>query len=72
MNAICPGIVPTKFAFSLVSSEEAVEYNKSRTLLGRLGTPEDIAGACAFLVSNDAAYVTAEVLVVAGGMQSRL
>jgi dehydrogenase/reductase SDR family member 4 len=72
VNAICPGIIPTKFAASLVSSEEAVEYNESRTLLGRLGTPEDIAGACAFLVSDDAAYVTAEVLVVAGGMQSRL
>ena len=42
------------------------------TALGRLGTPQDIAAAAAFLVSEDAAYVTGETLVVAGGMQSRL
>lgn len=45
---------------------------EAQTALGRLGTPEDIAGAAAFLVSCDAAYVTGETLVVAGGMQSRL
>jgi len=42
------------------------------TNLKRLGTPQDIAGAVAFLSSPDAAYVTGETLVVAGGMQSRL
>lgn len=42
------------------------------TDLKRLGTPQDIAGAVAFLSSPDAAYVTGETLVVAGGMQSRL
>lgn len=42
------------------------------TQLKRLGTPQDIAGAVAFLSSSDAAYVTGETLVVAGGMQSRL
>ena len=43
-----------------------------RTALGRLGTPEDMAAACAFLASEDAAYVTGETLVVAGGTRSRL
>jgi dehydrogenase/reductase SDR family protein 4 len=42
------------------------------TDLKRLGTPQDIAGAVAFLSSPDASYVTGETLVVAGGMQSRL
>lgn len=42
------------------------------TNLKRLGTPQDIAGAVAFLSSEDAAYMTGETLVVAGGMQSRL
>ena len=37
-----------------------------------LGTPEEIAGAGAFLSSRDAAYVTGETLVVSGGMQSKL
>lgn len=42
------------------------------TMLKRLGTPQDIAGAVAFLSSEDAGYMTGETLVVAGGMQSRL
>ncbi len=45
---------------------------KDATFLGRLGKPEDIAAAAAFLVSDDAAYITAETLLVTGGMQSRL
>ncbi len=42
------------------------------TYLKRLGTPEDMASAVAYLVSPDAAYVTGETLVVAGGMPSKL
>ncbi|KAL4458338.1 hypothetical protein ABPG75_013203 [Micractinium tetrahymenae] len=72
VNCIAPGIVPTKFASALVASPELEELNKSRTLLGRLGTPGDMAAAAAFLVSDDASYVTGETIVVAGGMQSRL
>lgn len=53
-------------------AEEVEAVQEAQTALGRLGTPEDIAGAAAFLVSSDAAYVTGETLVVAGGMQSRL
>lgn len=61
-----------QFASALVASPKLEELNKSRTLLGRLGTPGDMAAAAAFLVSDDASYVTGETLVVAGGMQSRL
>jgi dehydrogenase/reductase SDR family protein 4 len=68
----CPaGIVPTKFASALVATPE-LEDIKQRTFLGRLGTAEDMAAAVAFLVSDDASYITGETLVVAGGMQSRL
>lgn len=45
---------------------------EAATLLGRLGAPAEIAAAAAFLLSDDASYVTAETLVAAGGMQSRL
>jgi dehydrogenase/reductase SDR family member 4 len=45
---------------------------ENQTALKRLGTASEIAAAAAFLVSEDAAYVTGENLVVAGGMQSRL
>jgi dehydrogenase/reductase SDR family protein 4 len=61
-----------QFASALVASPELEELNRQRTLLGRLGAPQDMAAAVAFLVSDDAAYVTGETLVVAGGMQSRL
>lgn len=45
---------------------------EKKTLLDRLGTPEDMAAAAAFLASDDASYITGETLVVAGGMPSRL
>ncbi len=42
------------------------------TALKRLGRPEDMAAAVAYLASDDAAYVTGETLVVSGGLPSRL
>jgi dehydrogenase/reductase SDR family protein 4 len=45
---------------------------EEKTILGRLGTPDEIAAAAAFLLSEDASYLTAETLVVAGGMNSKL
>jgi dehydrogenase/reductase SDR family protein 4 len=72
VNCIAPGFVPTKFASSLLESDEARRANEDMTLIGRLGTPQEMAAAVAFLASDDSSYVTAETLVVAGGMQSRL
>ena len=72
VNGLAPGIVPTKFSEALVETPELREAQISRTSLRRLGTPPEIAAAAAFLVSDDAAYVTGETLVVAGGMQSKL
>jgi len=46
-----------------------LEHN---TMLGRLGTTEDMAAATAFLASDDASYITGETIVVAGGTPSRL
>jgi dehydrogenase/reductase SDR family member 4 len=72
VNCIAPGIVPTKFASYLVSDPELAQAQIDTTMLGRLGRPQDMAAAAAFLASDDAAYITGETLVVAGGMQSRL
>lgn len=72
VNCIAPGFVPTKFAASLTESDEARQAIEDQTLLGRLGTTGDMAAAVAYLASDDASYVTAETLVIAGGMQSRL
>lgn len=67
-----PGTVPTKFASALVEDPEMAKSNAAMTYLGRLGTPEDMAAAVAYLGSDDASYVTGETLIVSGGMHSRL
>jgi dehydrogenase/reductase SDR family member 4 len=69
---LAPGIVRTKFAAALVAEPQAERRQRDATALGRLGTPEDMGGAAAFLLSDDAAYVTGETLVASGGMPSRL
>lgn len=72
VNAIAPGFVPTRFADFLVQSAAAREELESQTLLKRLGTVGDMGATAAFLASDDAAYITGETIVVAGGMKSRL
>jgi NAD(P)-dependent dehydrogenase (short-subunit alcohol dehydrogenase family) len=67
-NAIAPGLVKTQFAAALTSDEEISNRALSRTPLGRLGEPEDIAGAAVFLASDAARFVTGHVLVVDGGL----
>ncbi|KAJ0017482.1 hypothetical protein Pint_09719 [Pistacia integerrima] len=72
VNCIAPGFVPTHFADFITSNPTVRKAVEERTLLNRLGTTEDMAAATAFLASNDAAYITGETLVVAGGIPSRL
>lgn len=66
VNAIAPGYIETDMTADL--PEQVREASLSRIPLGRLGGPEDIARATAFLASDDAAYVTGATLVVDGGM----
>ena len=67
VNAVVPGAVPTEGAQQLVD-EEGYELRRERTPLGRLGRPEDIAGAVAFLVSDHASFVNGHLLTVDGGL----
>ncbi|XP_049874068.1 dehydrogenase/reductase SDR family member 4 [Pectinophora gossypiella] len=72
VNCVAPGIVATKFAAAITQSEEAKEAGLSIVPMKRLGKPSEIAGAVAFLVSDDASYMTGETLVVAGGTHVHL
>jgi 3-oxoacyl-[acyl-carrier protein] reductase len=66
INAIAPGFIDTDMTRQL--EEKWIEYLKSRTSLGFLGMPEDIAEAVAFLASDKARYITGHVLGINGGM----
>jgi NAD(P)-dependent dehydrogenase (short-subunit alcohol dehydrogenase family) len=67
VNAVAPGTVETGLTRSLASAEELAALGRERVPLGRLGRPEEIAAAVAFLSSAAASYVTGHVLVADGG-----
>lgn len=66
VNAVAPAVVKTRFATALYEGRE--EQVAAAYPLARLGAPEDIAGAVAFLLSEDAAWMTGQVTVVDGGL----
>ena len=66
VNAVAPGLINTDMTAAL--SEKVKELMLQEIPAGRMGTPEDVANAVAFLVSDQAAYITGQVLSVDGGM----
>ncbi len=67
VNAIGPGSIKTDMLKDVAKNEQALDMIYSRTPLGRLGKPEEIAGVAAFLASEDASYITGECIYVDGG-----
>ncbi len=65
-NVVAPGYVKTQLTDVL--PEEATAAMLQATPLGRLGEPEDVAGAVRFLCSDEASFITGEVLLVDGGL----
>lgn len=66
VNAVAPGFITTDLTAGLPA--ELTEELLKRTPLGRFGQPEEIADAVAFLASDEAAYITGQVLAVDGGL----
>jgi 3-oxoacyl-[acyl-carrier protein] reductase len=70
VNAVCPGWIVTDMARGGATEAEfaaRVAAMQERTMVGRVGAPDDIAAAVGFLASPDAGFTTAQVLTVDGG-----
>ncbi|ANI79258.1 SDR family NAD(P)-dependent oxidoreductase [Sphingobium sp. EP60837] len=67
VNAIAPGVIRTDFARALWENPEAEAALRHATPLGRIGEPDEVAGAAVFLASKAGAYVTGQAIVVDGG-----
>ena len=65
-NAVCPGFVSTPIIDSI--PDKVIDALESKVPLGRLGKPEEIANAYAFLASDEASYINGAVLEVSGGL----
>ncbi|MEP7358642.1 MAG: 3-oxoacyl-ACP reductase family protein [Anaerolineales bacterium] len=78
VNAVCPGIVDTPLTRQIhidraraagITPEESLARMLARVPLGRIETPDDVAGVAAFLCSPDGAYITGQTLNVCGGLE---
>jgi 3-oxoacyl-[acyl-carrier protein] reductase len=66
VNVVAPGLIDTDMTRAI--TENARETWADRIPLGRLGTPDDVAAAVCFLASDEASYITGQVIAVNGGM----
>lgn len=68
VNNVAPGAISTPINKSLLENKPELDALLANIPLGRLGTPNDVAGLVAFLASDDAAYITGSTFVVDGGL----
>jgi NAD(P)-dependent dehydrogenase (short-subunit alcohol dehydrogenase family) len=71
VNAVCPGFIYTEMTAGLAANAEILEPMKETYLLKQLGRPNDVAQAVAYLLSDNAGFVTGSMLVVDGGHTTR-
>lgn len=70
VNTIAPGLVETRFAGALIQNTDLLKHVVDRTPLGRHGQPDEIAGAAIYLLSEAAAFMTGQTIVLDGGITS--
>jgi NAD(P)-dependent dehydrogenase (short-subunit alcohol dehydrogenase family) len=68
INCIAPGLIRTDFARALWEDEAAVALRNRMTPLGRIGEPDEIAPAAAFLASQASSFMTGQAIVIDGGV----
>lgn len=68
VNAITPGLIYNEFLRKIYPDEFFAGYAESRSLVGRVGRPDDVASLVSFLVSDQAGYITGEVYGISGGV----
>jgi NAD(P)-dependent dehydrogenase (short-subunit alcohol dehydrogenase family) len=71
-NTVCPGSVVTPMTADIYADDARVAAMQARTPIGRIGRPADVAAAVAFLLSDDASFVTGIDLPVDGGLMAKL
>ncbi|NNC42679.1 MAG: glucose 1-dehydrogenase [Acidimicrobiia bacterium] len=67
VNAVCPGLVETRFAQALIDNEEILEKVNDKSALKRHGQPVEIAGAAVYLLSDASSFMTGQSIVIDGG-----
>lgn len=67
-NAICPGLIKTKFSQALWQNDQVLKQALAMAPISRIGMPQDLAGLAVFLASDAAAYCTGGVFVADGGL----
>jgi glucose 1-dehydrogenase len=68
VNNVAPGAISTPINKSLLEDKPKLNALLGNIPLGRMGTPEDVAGMVAYLASDDASYVTGSTFVIDGGL----
>lgn len=70
VNCIAPSVADTPLASRILSSEEKKEVSGKRHALGRVGTPQEIAKLASYLLSDDASWMTGQIIGLDGGMSA--
>jgi len=70
VNAVAPSITKTPLAEKFLNNDKKIEANEKRHPLKKIGTPEDVANLAAYLLSNQSAWLTGQIITIDGGISS--